>query len=66
MRDRCGTCRYFCGVRKHPTYQEILTHICTYFLLTEQSDYILETTENDVCECWKQRDIQTKDTFDEE
>ena len=51
----CKTCNFFCKVRKHPTYQEVLTHICTYFLVQEKADYILETTENDMCECWTER-----------
>ena len=52
MDERCGTCNYFCEVRKHPTYQEVLTHICVFFLVTDKEDYILETTEHDVCECY--------------
>lgn len=55
MDERCGTCNYCCEVRKHPTYQEVLTHICVYFLLQDREDYILETTEYDVCECWSER-----------
>ena len=55
MNERCETCNYFCKVRKHPTYQEVLTHICTLFLLTDGVDYILEVNENDVCECYKKR-----------
>lgn len=52
MNERCGTCNYCCEVRKHPTYQEVLTHICTFFLLQEGSGYIMEVMENDVCECY--------------
>ena len=58
MNECCGTCEYFCAVRKHPTYQEVLTHICTFFLLQDREDYIFETTENDVCECYcKRKDL---------
>lgn len=32
MNECCGTCNYFCEVRKHPAYEEILTHICALFL----------------------------------
>ena len=52
MKECCGTCNYCCEVRKHPTYQEVLTHICTFFLLQEGSGYIMEVTENDMCECY--------------
>lgn len=52
MNECCGTCNYFCEVRKHPAYEEILTHICALFLVEENEGYILETTENDVCECY--------------
>lgn len=55
MAERCGTCNFFCEVRKSPTYQEVLTHICTYFLVTENEGYILEVSENDMCECWEER-----------
>ena len=55
MDERCGTCNYCCEVRKHPTYQEVLTDICVYLLLQDREDYILETTEYDVCECWSER-----------
>ena len=52
MDECCKNCHFFCAVRKHPTYQEELTHICTYFLVQAERDYILETTEYDMCECW--------------
>lgn len=52
MSKCCRTCNYFCEVRKHPTYQEVLTHICVFFLVEEREGYILETTEDDVCECY--------------
>ena len=55
MDECCKNCHYFCEVRKHPTYQEVLTHICAYFIVEEQTDYILETTEHDMCECWTER-----------
>ena len=51
----CKTCEFFCKVRKYPTYQDVLTHICTYFIVTENDDYICEVTENDMCECWTER-----------
>ena len=51
----CKTCNYFCQVRKHPTYQEVLTNICVFFLVQDRENYILETTENDRCECWLER-----------
>jgi hypothetical protein len=51
----CKTCNYCCSVRKHPTYQEILTHICVFFLVQEGADYILEVAEDDVCECYSKR-----------
>ena len=54
MDDRCGTCKYFCEVRKSPTYQEILTHICVLFIVEEGTDYIIETSENDICECYQE------------
>lgn len=56
MSECCGTCEYFCEVRKYPTYQDIATHICVQFLVEDHADYILETTEHDVCECWKKRE----------
>ena len=40
MYECCKTCNYCCSVRKHPTYQEILTHICVFFLVQEGADYI--------------------------
>ena len=49
-KECCKTCKYCCEVRKRPTYQEILTHICVGFLLQEGSDYILEVAEDDICE----------------
>lgn len=55
MNECCGTCNYFCAVRQSPTYEQVLTHICTYFLLTERADYILETTYYDMCECHSKR-----------
>lgn len=55
MDECCGTCNYFCKVRKWPTYEEVLTHICVLFLLQDKEDYILETTEYDVCECYSER-----------
>lgn len=55
MCKRCGNCTYCCEVRKHPDYQEILTHVCAYFVVTEHTDYILEVADSDVCECWKQK-----------
>ena len=55
MYECCKTCNYCCSVRKHPTYQEILTHICVFFLVQEGADYILEITEDDVCECYSKR-----------
>ena len=51
----CETCRYFYSVRKWPTYEEVLTHICTCFLIDEGADYIIEVGENDMCECYKRR-----------
>lgn len=56
MNECCGTCHYFCEVRRHPTYQDIITHICVYFLVEDNVDYILEITEHDMCECWKKRE----------
>lgn len=56
MNERCGTCNYFCAVRKFPTFQEVLTHVCVVALLEDNIDYILETTEYDMCECWKKRE----------
>jgi len=56
MAECCKTCRFFCTVRKHPTYQEALTHICVYFLVKDNVDYILETTEYDRCECYAERE----------
>lgn len=54
MNECCGTCNYFCEVWKHPTYQEVLTHIC--ILPAEEKEYyILETTENDTCERYMMR-----------
>ena len=55
MDERCVTCEYFCEVKKYPIYKDVLTHICVYFLLVDKEDYILETTEDDRCECWKER-----------
>lgn len=55
MNECCKNCYFFRPVMKHPTYQEVLTHICDYFIVQEQAAYILETTENDVCECWTER-----------
>ena len=52
MSECCGTCNYCCEVRKRPTYQEVLTHICVYFLLQEGSGYIMEVTEDDMYECY--------------
>ena len=60
--ERCKNCEYFCEVRKHPTYQEVLTHICVYFVVEDQSDYILEAKENDMCECWKERKSTIKES----
>ena len=55
MDECCKNCSYFYAVRKSPTYQEILTHICVFFLMTEKENYILETTDNDMCECYVER-----------
>ena len=55
MNECCETCSYCCAVRKHPTYQEILTHICVFFLLHDHEDYILEIDGYDVCECYSER-----------
>jgi hypothetical protein len=55
MDERCETCNYFYAVRKHPTYQEVLTHICILPLVEDGIDYICEATRNDMCECWKER-----------
>lgn len=52
MHERCETCRYFCEVKKHPIYQEVLTHICVLHLIEDHIDYILETTKDDICEGW--------------
>ncbi len=55
MDECCNNCYYCCAVRKYPTFQEVLTHICVLFVVEEQSDYIIETTGNDLCECWTER-----------
>lgn len=55
MSECCGTCHYFCEVKKWPTFEEVLTHICILPVVEDGIDYILEAAENDVCECWKER-----------
>ena len=55
MNKYCNNCNFFCAVRKWSTYEKILTHVCTYFLVTEKEDYIPEVTEYDMCECWTER-----------
>lgn len=55
MDERCETCHYFCEVRKHPIYKEVLTHICVLPLVEDGIDYICEAAKNDICECWKER-----------
>ena len=60
MTEHCETCNYFYAVRKYPIYEEVLTHICVFFLLQEGADYILETTENDMCECYMKRRTENK------
>lgn len=52
MYECCKTCHYFREVRKYPTYQEVLTHICLFHVIEENIDYVMETVENDMCECW--------------
>ena len=52
MKECCKTCNYCFEVKKRPAYQEVLTHICTFFLLQENSGYIMEVAEDDVCECY--------------
>lgn len=54
-KECCNTCEYFCKVRKYPIYQEVLTNVCVLFLVQDNEDYILETTEHDMCECWRER-----------
>ena len=54
-KECCNTCKYFCKIRKHPIYQEVLTNVCILFLVQNDKDYILETTEHDMCECWTKR-----------
>ena len=58
MNERCGNCEYYCAVRKYPTYEEVLTHICVLPLLQDGIDYILEICEHDMCECWKEREVE--------
>ena len=48
----CGNCNYFCKVRKASNRQEILTHICVLFLVQDKEDYVIETKEDEMCECW--------------
>lgn len=55
MDECCKTCTYYCEVRKKPTFQEILTHICVLWAVKDNEDYILETYEDDVCEAWVKR-----------
>lgn len=55
MNECCKTCAFRCAVRKSPTYEEILTYICVYFLMTERADYLLETEDYDMCECYSKR-----------
>ena len=57
MKECCGTCCSFREVMKHPTYQEVLTHICTLPFEIDEVYMILETDENDMCEYWKERKL---------
>ena len=54
----CQTCHYFGAIRKHPTYQEVLTNVCLYFIVEHFKDYILEVKEHDMCECWTKRSAE--------
>ena len=52
MKKCCKTCNYCFAVKKRPVYQEVLTLICTFFLLQENSGCIMEVDDDDVCECY--------------
>ena len=58
MDECCGTCHYFCEVKKWPTFEEALTHICVLPLVHDGIDYIIEGNENDMCECYLKRQEQ--------
>lgn len=53
----CGTCEHWFEVRRRPTYQDVLTHVCTY-AISNVIDYIIEVDENDMCECYMKRKYQ--------
>lgn len=59
MNECCTTCRFFCKVRKSPTYQDVLTNVCAYFLVMDNEDYILEVEPNDMCECWTEQTLKS-------
>ena len=53
MEESCKTCKFFCAVKKFPTYQEVLTHVCLLDVTVyNNKDYICEVSENDMCECY--------------
>ena len=57
MNEQCETCEYFRAVRKWPTYQEVLTHVCTFDICKNRNHYLSEVTKNDMCECYKKAKI---------
>ena len=56
MNECCKTCNYCCEVRKFPVYQEVLTKVCIYHVITSYERYILEVNDNDRCECYMERE----------
>ena len=64
MDECCGTCNYFCKVKKWPVFDEVLTHICINPFVLSGTDYICEANENDRCECWEEREVSMKYKID--
>ena len=49
-KECCANCIHCAKVRKRPIYDSIATKICLYFKNTENSNYILEVDDTDICE----------------
>lgn len=60
MSECCKTCHYLGSIRKYPTYQDVLTNVCLYFIVEYFEDYILEVKEHDRCECWLERKMENE------
>ena len=50
VKECCANCKHCAEVRKRPVYNTNATKICLYHRNTEDSYYILEVDDTDMCE----------------